>query len=139
MRLYLFYIGRPKNRALNEAAAEYAQRIARFCQFTQQEVQSLEQAREKFPRALVVGLDPAGREMDSAALARWLEKQMAGGPRDLVFLVGGADGLTAAARASADLLLSLSRLTLPHELARVVLLEQLYRALTTWRGHPYAR
>ena len=139
MRLRLCYLGRAKDRALNEAAAEYARRIERFCPFTQQEVRTPEAAREKFPRAFLVALDPAGREMDSPALAHWLEKQLAGGARDLVFLVGGADGLTPAARQSADLLLSLSRLTLPHELARVVLLEQLYRALATLRGHPYAR
>ena len=59
--------------------------------------------------------------------------------RDLVFLVGGADGLPAAWRVRADLLLSLSRLTLPHELARAVLTEQIYRAFATLRGHPYPR
>ncbi len=139
MRIFALFVGRPRDRALNEAAAEYARRIARFCPFEQREVRSLEEVRKKFSRAFLVALDPAGREMDSHALARWLEKQMAGGSRDLVFLVGGADGLTPAARESADLLLSLSRLTLPHELARVVLLEQLYRALATLRNHPYAR
>jgi 23S rRNA (pseudouridine1915-N3)-methyltransferase len=59
--------------------------------------------------------------------------------RDLVFLVGGANGLPKSWRESADLLLSLTPLTLPHELARVVLAEQLYRALATLRGHPYPR
>lgn len=139
MRIRLCFVGRPKDRALNDAAQEYARRIAHFCEFAQQEVRDAEAVREKFPRAFLAALDPAGKEMDSAVLARWLEKQMAGGPRDLVFLVGGHDGLTPAARASADLLLSLSRLTFPHELARVVLLEQIYRALATLRGHPYAR
>ena len=139
MRMLVCYVGRPKDRALNEAAAEYSRRIARFCKFEQRELRSAEGAREKFPRSYLVGLDPAGKEIDSAALARWLETRLAGGPRDLVFLVGGADGLTPAARGSADLLLSLSKLTLPHELARVLLLEQLYRALATLRGHPYAR
>jgi len=59
--------------------------------------------------------------------------------RDLVFLVGGADGLPPDWRPKADLLLSLSRMTFSHELARVMLAEQVYRALTMLRGHPYAR
>jgi 23S rRNA (pseudouridine1915-N3)-methyltransferase len=59
--------------------------------------------------------------------------------RDLVFIVGGADGLPEAWKPKADLLISLSALTMPHELARVVLAEQIYRALTTLRGHPYPR
>jgi 23S rRNA (pseudouridine1915-N3)-methyltransferase len=59
--------------------------------------------------------------------------------RDLVFLVGGADGLPAGWRGRADLLLSLSRLTVPHELARAMLAEQIYRAFATLRGHPYPR
>jgi 23S rRNA (pseudouridine1915-N3)-methyltransferase len=59
--------------------------------------------------------------------------------RDLLLLVGGADGLPPGWSARADLLLSLSRMTLPHELARVVLAEQIYRAFTTLRGHPYPR
>jgi 23S rRNA (pseudouridine1915-N3)-methyltransferase len=59
--------------------------------------------------------------------------------RDLVFAVGGHDGLPAAWREGADLLLSLSPMTFPHELARAMLAEQLYRAFTTLRGHPYPR
>jgi 23S rRNA (pseudouridine1915-N3)-methyltransferase len=59
--------------------------------------------------------------------------------RDLLFLVGGAEGLPTGWRERADLLVSLSRMTLPHELARAVLAEQIYRAFTTLRGHPYPR
>jgi 23S rRNA (pseudouridine1915-N3)-methyltransferase len=59
--------------------------------------------------------------------------------RDLLFLVGGADGLPPAWRDRADLLLSLSRMTFPHELARAMLAEQIYRAFATLRGHPYPR
>jgi 23S rRNA (pseudouridine1915-N3)-methyltransferase len=59
--------------------------------------------------------------------------------RDLVFLVGGHDGLPAGWAARADLLISLSPMTFPHELARVLLAEQIYRALATLRGHPYPR
>ena len=76
--------------------------------------------------------------MDSAGFTRLIAKaQMEG--RDLVFLIGGHDGLPPGWGARADLLLSLSSMTLPHELARAMLAEQIYRALATLRGHPYPR
>jgi 23S rRNA (pseudouridine1915-N3)-methyltransferase len=87
---------------------------------------------EKHPAALKVLLDPTGRALESGKLTALFD-------RDLVFIVGGADGLPQAWRSRADLLLALSPLTMPHELARVVLAEQIYRALTTLRGHPYPR
>ena len=76
--------------------------------------------------------------MDSSALADLIGRnEMAG--QDLVFLVGGADGLPAEWRDRADLLLSLSAMTFPHELARALLAEQIYRAFAILRGHPYPR
>ena len=93
---------------------------------------------EKHPAARKILLDPAGREMDSAGFTAIVrEAEMQG--QDLVFVVGGHDGLPAEWRERADLLLSLCRLTMPHELARAVLAEQIYRAFTTLRGHPYPR
>jgi 23S rRNA (pseudouridine1915-N3)-methyltransferase len=83
-------------------------------------------------------LDPLGRTLDSAAFADLIAKaEMTG--RDLVFAVGGHDGLPPGWRERADLLVSLSALTMPHELARAVLAEQIYRAFTMLRGHPYPR
>ncbi len=123
---------------MNDAATEYAARIARFCDFQQQELKDAAQAPEKFSRAKLVALDPAGRDMESEAFARWIERLQDAGPRDVVFLVGGAEGLPEEIRRSAELI-SLSRLTMPHELARVVLLEQIYRAFTIIRSHPYPR
>ena len=76
--------------------------------------------------------------MDSAAFAALVGKAEMEG-RDLVFVVGGHDGLPAGWAARADLLLSLSPMTFPHELARAMLAEQIYRALATLRGHPYPR
>jgi 23S rRNA (pseudouridine1915-N3)-methyltransferase len=76
--------------------------------------------------------------MDSAAFTAMVKRAEMEG-RELLFLVGGADGLPLAWRPRADLLLSLSKMTLPHELARVILAEQIYRALATLRGHPYPR
>jgi 23S rRNA (pseudouridine1915-N3)-methyltransferase len=86
----------------------------------------------KHSTARKILLDPAGKTLDSKKLTALFD-------RDLVFIVGGADGLPEAWKPKADLLVSLSALTMPHELARVVLAEQIYRALTTLRGHPYPR
>ena len=98
-----------------------------------------EQALEQHGRAYKVALDPAGRTMTSAELAALVKKAEDTAVRELVFLVGGAAGLSETARKQADLLLSLSRLTLPHELARVIVAEQIYRAFAILRGHPYAK
>jgi len=89
-------------------------------------------------RARVVALDEGGEAWSTHELARHLEDWMQRSP-EVVWLVGGADGLAPECRARADLRWSLSRLTLPHALVRVVLAEQLYRAQTLLRGHPYHR
>jgi len=85
-----------------------------------------------------IALDERGRGLTSrefaAALAKWRQ-----GGRDIAFIVGGADGLAADIKSAADMLLSLSNMTLPHGLARVALAEQLYRAHTILSGHPYHR
>jgi 23S rRNA (pseudouridine1915-N3)-methyltransferase len=85
-----------------------------------------------------LALDEHGRSFDSAAFCRQFA-QWRGAGRDVAFLIGGADGLSAALKSRATMLLSLSPLTLPHGLARVVLVEQLYRAHTLTIGHPYHR
>jgi 23S rRNA (pseudouridine1915-N3)-methyltransferase len=90
------------------------------------------------PRDHVVALDERGQQYSSGELARWLEQRRQSG-QDLVCVIGGADGLAPAVLARAQLRWSLSRLTLPHGLVRVVLIEQLYRATTLLAGHPYHR
>jgi 23S rRNA (pseudouridine1915-N3)-methyltransferase len=86
----------------------------------------------------VVALDERGHELSTRELATWLAGRMRDG-RDLAFLIGGPDGLTPEVRARGELSLALSRLTLPHALARVLLAEQIYRAHTVLSGHPYHR
>ena len=83
-------------------------------------------------------LDEHGSAHDSPALSRWLAGRMRAG-NDLVLAIGGPDGFAPEVRARAQESVSLSRLTLPHALARVVLIEQLYRAVTLMDGHPYHR
>lgn len=86
----------------------------------------------------VVALDEHGQTLDSARLARQLAHWMQDG-RDVCFVIGGADGLDVGIKRSAQLMLSLSAMTLPHQVARVILAEQLYRATSLLRNHPYHR
>jgi 23S rRNA (pseudouridine1915-N3)-methyltransferase len=86
----------------------------------------------------VVALDVAGRRFDTETLATWLARRRETG-EDLAFLIGGPDGLAPALSEVIDERLSLSALTLPHGLARLVLAEQLYRAWSLNAGHPYHR
>jgi 23S rRNA (pseudouridine1915-N3)-methyltransferase len=95
--------------------------------------------RQKGRTPVTVLLDERGRQMSSEALARWLASRRDEGAREIVFAVGPADGWSDAARAQAGLLLSLGQMTLAHALARLVLAEQMYRALTILAGHPYHR
>jgi 23S rRNA (pseudouridine1915-N3)-methyltransferase len=90
-------------------------------------------------REMVVALDEGGIELTSNGLAERLAKAERAAGRDLCFLIGGASGLDAALKREADWALALSRLTLPHLLARLVLLEQLYRCETILRGEPYSK
>ena len=75
--------------------------------------------------------------MTTADLRQRIEQHMTRGTKSLIFLIGGAEGLSRATRDQADVLLSLSRLTFPHRLARVILCEQLYRCVSSIRGEPY--
>ena len=88
------------------------------------------------PKSYLVALDPKGREFTTEEFAEWLTKRELAA-RPLVLLIGGHWGLAETVLAAADERLSLSRLTLTHELARLILLEQLYRAMTIKMGHPY--
>ncbi|HEX8757646.1 MAG TPA: 23S rRNA (pseudouridine(1915)-N(3))-methyltransferase RlmH [Steroidobacteraceae bacterium] len=90
------------------------------------------------PEEWVVALDERGTQMSTRELADWLDGRMREG-RDLAFLIGGPDGFAAEVLERSDMALSLSRLTLPHALARVVLAEQIYRAISILSHHPYHR
>jgi 23S rRNA (pseudouridine1915-N3)-methyltransferase len=139
VKLYLYYIGKPRDAHANRMAEDYVARAARFSSAEMREIRP-ERADPwtRHPAARKILLDPAGKLLDSSAFTGLVEKAEMEG-RDLVFVIGGAEGLPAGWAARADLLLSLSPMTWPHELARVMLAEQIYRAFATLRGHPYPR
>src|SRR5580700_1542500 len=144
MKILLYYVGKPRDPQANRMAEEF---ILRSTRYGRCEMREIVPARfdpwVRHPSATKVLLDPSGKTMDSPRFAK-LVSQAEQEARDLVFLIGGATGLPAAwiengTRQNGGLLLSLSAMTLPHELARVVLAEQVYRAFTMLRGHPYPK
>jgi 23S rRNA (pseudouridine1915-N3)-methyltransferase len=135
----LLFIGKPRDPHSNALATEYIKRAGRYANCEMRQIDPRRTDPTTLHRgALTVFCDPSGKPFDTAKfvdLVRRSEREA----RDLVFVVGGADGLPEEWIAGAGLLLSLTPLTLPHEFARAILAEQIYRALTTLRGHPYPR
>jgi 23S rRNA (pseudouridine1915-N3)-methyltransferase len=139
MKIFLYFIGKARDEHANGIAAEFIKRSTRYAPCEMREI--VPGRFDLFARhaaARKIFLDPAGRVMDSAGFIKVVDQAEREG-QDLVFLLGGHDGLPAEWKARADLLLSLSAMTFPHELARAMLAEQIYRAFTTLRGHPYPR
>lgn len=144
MRLRIYWIGKTKDPAVALWTAEYLKRISRFAQIAAEELPArggetglLRRVTQH--RGRLVLLDPAGRRLESDPFAAFLEAAFAQDGHELAFAIGGPDGFSAAARAAAFARLSLSPLTFSHELARAMLLEQLYRALALRHHHPYPR
>lgn len=142
-------------RWVDEAFSEYARRMPRNARLQLVEVrpeprveartveQMLGLEAERIAAAVpvrskTVALDERGREFSSAALARWLGRRLQEGI-DTAFLIGGPDGLAAPLKQNTEMLMRLSAMTLPHGLARVLLAEQLYRAVSILQNHPYHR
>jgi len=127
---------------INAGVADYARRFAHGLRFELVEIALTRQA-ERMTAAIgardyVVALEVTGLAMTTPELAKWLAERRAGG-RNLALLIGGPDGLDAALTARADFRWSLSPLTFPHALVRVMVAEQLYRAQSLLQGHPYHR
>jgi 23S rRNA (pseudouridine1915-N3)-methyltransferase len=139
MKISLYYIGKPRDTHANTIAAEFIKRSGRYadCQMREIVPQRFDLF-AKHPAAQKIFLDPAGRAIDSVRFIELIERAEREA-RDIVFLIGGHEGLPLEWKPRADLLLSLSPMTFPHELARAMLAEQIYRAFTTLRGHPYPR
>jgi len=137
MRVYVYFVGKPRDANARAMSEEYVKRTTRYFACEMREVNPAKfDAWMRHPAAMKIVLDAAGRAFDSVAFAELLSKSEMQG-RDIVFLIGGYEGPPAAWIARADMLLSLSPLTFPHELARVILTEQIYRAAAGMRGHPY--
>jgi len=153
MRIRIIWEGKTKDAGLAALQADYAKRIARFGEIAIEQISvprdgagrgkksSVTERRlnEKLRGATKVVLDPRGREWTSEEFAEWLGQQAMRGQRELVFFIGGPEGFSQAIREEADLLLSLSRMTLTTDWARALLLEQIYRGFTILRGYPYSR
>ena len=143
MKLQIAWIGKTKETAIRELTAEYLKRICRYAAAESHEMGDeealLELAAGKSGRTrpVVVLLDARGRQFTSEEFAELLRDQQDRGTQNLFFAVGPADGFSDKARGAADLILSFGKMTLAHELARIVLLEQIYRAFTILKGHPY--
>ena len=142
MRIRLIAAGTRLPSWIDEGCEDYARRFGRGLKFELVEVPLVRTA-ERMRAALgardyVVALEVKGHSLSTPELAEWLAARMAGG-RDLALLVGGPDGLDARLSAEADFRWSLSPLTWPHGLVRVLVAEQLYRAHSLLQGHPYHR
>jgi 23S rRNA (pseudouridine1915-N3)-methyltransferase len=139
MRYRVVAVGRMKNAALRAACDEYLDRLRHYTKVEEHETKDEARVLGAVPEgARLVALTRRGEEWSSVQLAEWTERWEMDG-RDVAFAIGGADTLPDEVLRTAERLWSLSQLTLPHEVARVVLYEQLYRAHTIRRGEPYHR
>ena len=143
MKLQIAWIGKTKEPAFRALTEEYLRRISRYLGAESHELSSedamlqLAESTSGRTRPVLVLLDARGRQFTSEEFAELLRDQQDRGTQNLFFAVGPADGFSDKARHSADLILSFGKMTLAHELARIVLLEQIYRAFTILKGHPY--
>jgi 23S rRNA (pseudouridine1915-N3)-methyltransferase len=138
MKLAVAWIGKTKERAIQSLTLEYLKRLSRYTPTESLELAGEAALLKQVERGQrLVALDTRGKQMSSEELAQFLAEQQNRGTQALLFAIGPANGWSEDALQRASMRLSLGRMTLPHELARVVLLEQLYRAFTILKGHPY--
>ena len=142
MKIKIAWIGKTKESAIQTLTDDYLKRISRYAEVSdvalkdEAAILAVAHGERQKERHRLVLLDSRGKQLSSEELAQFLEReQMQALP--LLFAVGGADGFGDETRQQAAFVLSLGKMTLPHELARVVLLEQLYRAFTILKNHPY--
>ena len=148
MKIKVAWIGKTKEPAIQALTDEYLKRISRYAEVagitlkdeaailslaSGERQQNRPQNKERYKLVL---LDSRGKQFSSQELAEFLEREQVNAT-PLLFAIGGSDGFSEEARRNAGVMLSLGKMTLPHELARVVLVEQLYRAFTILKNHPY--
>ena len=135
MKLRVVWIGKTKDPSVAKLCSDYTARIKHFLPLEIAEVKQ-----PKFdPSDRIVALDPTGKSWTSEGFAKFLQLHMTSDPRRLTFIIGDYEGLSETVKERADVLWSLSPLTFTHDLTRVLLLEQIYRALTIIKNLPYAR
>jgi 23S rRNA (pseudouridine1915-N3)-methyltransferase len=154
MRIRILWQGKTKDSHMRAIQEDLAARIEHFIPLSLEELPVLRGASqsrksaltsaerlllEKLRSATKVLMDERGRERTSQEFSDWLGKEALRGCKEMVFLIGGPDGFSAAFRDEADVLLALSRMTLTRDWARTLLIEQIYRGFTILRGYPYPR
>lgn len=157
MKITIICVGKIKERFYRDALDEYAKRLSKYCKFEIVEVADEktpdkaspveeEQIKEKEagriltkikPDSYVCTLEIAGKQLSSTELAVWMEKSAIGGKSQICFVIGGSLGLHASVLARSDFALSFSKMTFPHQLMRVILSEQIYRAFRIINNEPY--
>ncbi len=152
MKIIVLFTGKTAERYLEEGVGAFEKRIRRYLPFEIKVLPSVKGVREKEQlkrregemilkavddRSFVILLDERGRSLDSVAFAGLLQRKMNEGTRTLVFVVGGAYGVSPEVSARADMVLQLSAMTFSHQVVRILLMEQLYRAFTIIHGEPY--
>ena len=146
MKIKIAWIGKTKEPAIASLTDEYLKRISRYVPVEgvalRDEAALLDlggraAGAKAGAKSTLVLMDSRGKEFSSEQFARFLGDYQDRNPLPLVIAIGGADGFSDAVRAAAQHTISLGKMTLAHELARVVLLEQVYRAFTILKGHPY--
>jgi 23S rRNA (pseudouridine1915-N3)-methyltransferase len=155
MQLIIAAVGHKMPAWIEDGFGEYAKRMPPECRLHLKEIKPIERSgsktaetvmaleRAKIEAALpkgsrIIALDERGKDLTTVQLSQLLTQWQQDG-RDVTFVIGGADGLDAGFKASADMLVRISSLTLPHGMVRVLLAEQLYRAWSITRNHPYHR
>ena len=144
LKITVIAVGKLKERFWRDACAEYSKRLGGYCNLTVREIPDSNREQESTlvlealpENATIIVLDIQGKETSSEALASQIERYTVEGVSYLVFVIGGSDGLTNAVKERASLRMSFGPITLPHNLARVVLLEQVYRAFKIIKREPY--
>jgi len=144
VKIKIAWIGKTKEPAIASLTNEYLKRISRYAQVEGVSLRDEADLLAKYGKDSKSGgkfslvlLDSRGKELTSEQFAKFLGDYQERTPQPLVFSVGGADGFSAEAKSSVHNMISLGKMTLAHELARIVLLEQVYRAFTILKRHPY--
>lgn len=144
LKITVIAVGKLKERFWRDGCAEYSKRLGGYCNLTVREIPDSNREQESTlvlealpENATIIVLDIQGKETSSEALASQIERYTVEGVSHLVFVIGGSDGLTNAVKERASLRMSFGPITLPHNLARVVLLEQVYRAFKIIKREPY--